>query len=198
MQNFTKYSDEELIRLLGDNKGKAADRAFDALYEKYSAKLNVYCIYKAKNHLDSEEIFEDTWMKFLNRVRDGKVLNSVLPYLYSIAHNLVIDKYRTDNSRKNIDIEYREITDFDEGMNQFNLQEHIEQNELIEIVKNVLAAIDVIYSETFILQWFGGLNQKEIAEVLGISLSAVKMRSHRAMKEVIKFVKPFYSDAENS
>ena len=197
MQNFTKYSDEELIRLLGDYKGNTADRAFDALYERYSAKLNVYCIYKAKNHFDAEEIFEDTWMKFLGRVREGKEFTSVLPYLYSIAHNLVIDKYRTDNSRKNIDIEYREITDFDEGMNQFNLQEHIEQNELIEIVKNVLAAIDVIYSETFILQWFGGLNHKEIAEVLGISLSAVKMRSHRAMKEVIKFVKPFYSDAEN-
>ncbi|MDT3737959.1 MAG: RNA polymerase sigma factor [Candidatus Kapabacteria bacterium] len=198
MQNFTRYSDEELIRLLGDTRGNTADRAVDALYERYSAKLNMYCIYKAKNNYDAEEIFEDTWMKFLCRIREGKEFTSVLPYLYSIAHNLVIDKYRANNSRKNIDIEYREITDFDEGMNQFNLQEHIEQNELIEIVRNVLAAIDTIYSETFILQWFGGLNQKEIAEVLGISLSAVKMRSHRAMKEVIKFVKPFYSDAENS
>ncbi len=193
MQEYNKYNDTEIIKMLVQSTGKRADKLFDVLYERYSAKLNVYCIFKAQNKQDAEEIFEDTWLKFLSRIRDGKTPNSVLPYLYSIAHNLIIDKYRTENSKKKVIIEYKDFTEFDENNRSWDIENELEQNELIEIVKRVLTTIDEIYSETFLLQWFGGLSQQEIADLLGISISAVKMRSHRAMKEVIKYVKPFYS-----
>jgi RNA polymerase sigma factor (sigma-70 family) len=191
---YQKYSDSELINIITVGEGSSVDLSFNTLYERYSAKLNIYCVFKSKNSPDAEEIFEDTWLKFLDRIRQGKVPESVLSYLYAIARNLLIDKYRAENSKKSITIEYQDYLNFEDGFNQYSTQNLIEADELKEVIMSVLSNMDKIYSEVFVMQWFGGLSQKEISETLDISLSAVKMRSHRAMKEVIKYVKPIYKN----
>ncbi len=195
MNDFTIHTDAELIAKLKTNTGFDS-KIFDIIYNRYAAKLNVFCAYKSKNIHESEELFEETWLKFIAAIKQGKQLDSILPFLYAIARNLAIDKYRNQKSSKNIRIEYHDIQDIDELMNPFNLQEKIENDEIIGIIKGVLATIDDAYSETFIMQWFGGMSQSQIAQELGIGLSAVKMRNHRVMKEIMKYVKPLFSNAD--
>ncbi|MBX3042948.1 MAG: RNA polymerase sigma factor [Candidatus Kapabacteria bacterium] len=156
--------------------------------------MNLFCVFKSKNPLDAEEIFEDTWLKFLDRIRQGKIPESVLSYLFAIARNLAIDRYRAEISKKTITIEYRDYLNFEDDYSQLSTENLVDADELKEVIMGVLSNMDDIYSEVFIMQWFGGLTQREISETLNIGLSAVKMRSHRAMKEVIKYVKPIYKN----
>jgi RNA polymerase sigma-70 factor, ECF subfamily len=189
MNNSNKYTDENLLAELRENSPQSG-QAFDILFNKYSSRLNAYCLFKTDNKLDAEEIFEDTWLKFLDRVRNGKELTEVLPYLYTIARTIIIDKYRRENATKSIGIEYKDINDLDELVNPFEFESELEREELISLIKIAVSELDEIYKDTFVLQWFGGMTQKEIAKILDISIGSVKMRSHRAMSEIIKILKP--------
>ncbi len=193
MNELNKYSDKQLLEMLGA-KNPQHDRAFDALFTRYSSKLNAFCIFKSDSKADAEEIFEDTWLNFLDRIKKGFIPINILPYLYKTARNLIIDKYRQKNSGKTIGIDYTDMTELENYVNPFDFQTQYENEELISLVKVAVSNLDDIYKETFVMQWFGGLSQKEIADVLGISVSSVKMRSHRAMQELIDILKPRFAD----
>jgi RNA polymerase sigma-70 factor (ECF subfamily) len=193
MNNYNKYSDEKLLELLRE-KSPLFDYAFDAIFNRYGAKLNAYCIFKMENRLDAEEVFEDTWLKFLDRIKQGIVLPNILPYLYTIAKNLITDRFRHKNSQKNITIEYNDFTNLDEQISSFSLEEQLDNQELMTLINIALSNLDSIYRDTFVMFWFGGLSHKEISEIMQISISAVKMRSHRAMNELTKMLKPYFAD----
>jgi RNA polymerase sigma-70 factor (ECF subfamily) len=193
MNNYNKYSDEKLLELLRE-KSPVFDYAFDTIFNRYGAKLNAFCIFKTENKQDAEEVFEDTWLKFLDRIKNGIVLNNILPYLYTIAKNLITDRFRQKKSMKNIIIEYNDFSKLDENPGSFNLENQIENQELMELINIALSNLDDLYKDTFVMFWFGGLSHKEIAEILQISISAVKMRSHRAMNDLTKMLKPYFAD----
>ncbi len=194
MNDISTYRDEELLVLLKEDS-PTCDKAFEAIYERYAERLNAYCIFRADSPQDAEEIFEDCWLKLLERTRTGKKLDSILPYLYTIARNLIIDRYRKKNSNKNITLDLMDSESLDKLLNPFDLQKQIENEDLLSIVRAAANCLDDIYKDVFIMHWFGGLKYKEIAEVLDISESSVKMRSNRAMNEIIKILKPYYTDA---
>jgi RNA polymerase sigma-70 factor (ECF subfamily) len=193
MNNYNKYSDEKLIEYLKE-KSPVFDYAFDAIFNRYSAKLNAFCIFKTDNRQDAEEVFEDTWLKFLDRIKNGIELQNILPYLYTIARNLITDRFRQRNSNKYITIEYNDFSKLDEQMSSFNLDKQMDNQELMSLINIALNNLDEIYRETFVMFWFGGLSHKEIGVILEISVSAVKMRSHRAMNELTKMLKPYFAD----
>jgi len=193
MNEFHKYNDEKLLEHLKDGT-PSRDLAFDVLFCRYSARLNAYCIFKSDNPLDAEEIFEDTWLKFLDRVQNGKIVTNILPYLYTIARTLIIDKYRKEKSGKTIGIDYKDFNELDALVNPFDFNLKSDNEELLTLVKFAVNNLDDIYRETFVLQWFGGLSQKEIAIITDTSIASVKMRSHRAMNEIIKILRPHLAE----
>lgn len=194
MRKFSKYSDDELMEIIRDESRRSA-AAFDALYEKYSTKLNTFCIFKTNRIEDAEELFEDTWLKFLDAVKKGTNVRGVLPYLYTIARTGAIDRFRRDNNSNRPLLDYKDFEQMEEIVSPLDLQLQIENDNMIEIIKASLDCLDEIYKETFVLQWFGGMSQQEIAEITGTTVANVKVRSHRAMTKLIKLLKPYLADA---
>ncbi len=189
MIELKKYDDQKLLEFLRE-KNQMRDRAFDVLFNRYSAKVNAFCYFKCTNKSIAEEIFEDTWLRFLDAVQNGKLIENVLSYLYKICINLIIDRIREINSSKSLKIEYTDLNNLDTLVNPDEYFSKMENEELITMIKIAVDNLDEIYRETFVMYWFGGLSQKEIAEVLDISLGSVKMRNHRAMQEVVRILKP--------
>ena len=58
--------------------------------------------------------------------------------------------------------------------------------------------MDDIYRESFAMYWFGNLSQKEIADILNVSIPTVKMRCMRAMTELIRTFKPYMSEISSN
>ena len=193
MINYSKYNDDDLLMLLGE-KSPVCDQSFYALYHRYSEQLNVYCLFKAANESDAEEIFQDTWMKFYNSVRAGTKPDIVMALLYKIARNLSIDKYRSNKSSQYLSLD---SIDIERIAAPFSLNTQIERNDLLEVIGLAVNNLDDIYKETFVLQWFGGLSLTEIADVLGETIGCIKMRSHRAMSDLIKSLKPYIKEISN-
>jgi RNA polymerase sigma-70 factor (ECF subfamily) len=173
-----------------------SDYAFDEIFNTYSSRLNAYCLFKSGNRSDAEEIFEDTWLKFLDRIRNGKKVDSILPYLYTIARTLAIDRYRKKKSRRNLEVELFDISELENFGGDNDILDDLENEELISLVKIAVNSLDDKYKEAFVLNWFGGVSYKEISSILDISHANAKMRCHRAMKEILKILKPYYIKAE--
>ena len=165
MNNYNKYSDEKLLELL-KTKSPVFDYAFDAIFNRYSAKLFAFCIFKTENKQDAEEVLEDTWLKFLDRIKSGLVLNNILPYLYTISKNLITDRYRQKKAIKNINIEFNDFSKLDEQMSSLSLDLQMDNQEMMSLINIALNNIDEIYRDTFVMFWFGGLSHKEISEIL--------------------------------
>ena len=144
-------------------------------------------MFKASNISDAEEIFQDTWIRFFNAVKTGKRPDVIIAYLYKTARNLSIDRFRYNKSLQFIN---NEIINFEQIAAPFNLNHQIEENDIINLISIAVNNLEEIYKETFVMQWFGGLTQQEIADVLGETIGCIKMRSHRAMSELIKILKP--------
>ena len=196
MNNYSQYKDEQLLTLLKEGS-PICDRVFNTIYSRYSSKLNSYCLFRCSNQMDAEEIFEDTWMKFLNSVRAGKKVNKILPYLFAIARNLSIDKYRQQNAKKNISIDYKDINDLDNLVNHYEFLSDLENDDLISLVKMAVNNLDDIYKEVFVLRWFGDMTYKEISTIVDSNMPTVKMRCIRAMHKVRTMLKPYFIEINN-
>ncbi len=193
MKEYRKYSDEELTEIIGSG-AEDANLAFDAIYEKYSCKLNAFCTFKTNSKAEAEELFEDTWLKFIEFIRSGRIVTNVLSYLYTTAKNIAIDNFRKKNSVRKVKIEYTDELEIFTNDIEHQLINDIENKEMISIIKSLIDNLKDTYKTAFLMQWFGEMSYKEIAQELNISPENAKMRCHRAMQELLKVLKPYYAD----
>ena len=192
MEKYSKYSDSELLALMRQSK-PVSDMAFQELYRKYSAKIRSYCIYKVSGKDCCEDIFQQTWIKFYQSVTRGKELESVLPFLLSIAGNLIIDYYRSCGSRRMHLDDGIDITDLAQ-IAVPNAMQSVECSEISNLINSAVNCLDDIYREAFILKRFEGLTLEQIADVCGISISAAKQRVSRSTMLVRNYLAPFVKD----
>ncbi len=141
--------------------------------------------------MDAQEVFQDTWLRFLDSVKKGRNVTAVNAWLYKTARNLSIDKYR-QNRRKSPDA----MNEYDMGLltDPLNLHIRLENDELLSIIGLAVNNLSEIYKEAFLLVWFSGLNYSEIAEITGETTDCIKKRSYRAMEQVLAIMEPIIND----
>ncbi len=196
MQEYNKYSDKELARIIADN-GAYANKAFDTIFEKYSAKLRAFCIFKTPNEVSGDELFQDTWLKYIETVRSGKEIENTYAYLISIAKHTHYNNFRKQNAVKQVKIHYTDELEILNNLIGDDFLSDFENKEIIEIIKHILDSMKESYKEAFIMHWFGGMTYSDIGEELEISADNAKMRCHRAMQELIRIFKLYYAEEMN-
>src|SRR5262245_10651143 len=84
-------SDEELMERYRD--GDAG--AFDVIYGRHKGGLFRYMLRQCANRGVAEELFQEVWMNLI-RARDAYTVQARFStYLYRLAHNRLIDHYRS-------------------------------------------------------------------------------------------------------
>lgn len=190
MKDYSNYSDIELVALLKEDS-QLSNHAFNAIYNKYSSRINGYCIYKSYSREESEELFQDTWLNFYKSIKSGKSTNKIMPYLFTIARNLSIDNYRKKKTKKIININFVKKELIEQLADPFNFEHDFEKEELSNLIKLAINYLDDIYKETVTLYWFGDLTYKEIAEICNETESCIRTRLNRAFKLLAKTLKPY-------
>jgi RNA polymerase sigma-70 factor (ECF subfamily) len=190
MIDYFKYDDKQLIALMRE-KHPVCNEAFNVIYYRYSEQLKSYCLFKSDNKEEAMELNQETWLKFHSVVHSGKISISLPTFLYTIAHSVIIDKYRINRNHL---FYYDGSIDQSQFADPFNLQVNVENRDLLSLISLAINEIPELYRETFILKWFSGLKYHEIAEILGENTECVRQRSRRAFEEVLKVLKPIISD----
>jgi RNA polymerase sigma-70 factor (ECF subfamily) len=173
-------SDEELMLRYRD--GEAG--AFDALYQRHKGPVFRYLRRQIRDGAVAEELFQDVWIRLINARHDYVVKARFTTWLYTIAHNRVLDHVRTRGRA-----ELTSIDDALETVVAFAAPDPPPERTLErkELAGRLLAAIDSLPAaqrEAFLLQQEGGLSVEEIAQATGVERETAKSRLRYALAKL--------------
>ena len=166
-------SDEALMRryLSGDRE------AFRQLYERYNPRLRALMRRQLRDEHDGQELVQQTFLQFHRARFDFKTGARVKPWLYTIALNLRRDHLRRlGRARHQVPLE-------DAPEPSVEAEDPARKQEMMRL-REAVAALPEKSRAVIELHWFEGLSFAEVAQVLGLGLSAVKTRAHRAYKDL--------------
>jgi len=166
--------------------------AFAPLYERYVDAVYSYCLRRISDPEHAADMTSQIFARALGAMpRYAENGGTFRSWLFSIAHNLLIDTYR----------KHRDVASLDERQQMHLLEdsaagpEHLAvQEELRLAFRSALAQITNGQRDVVELR-LAGLTGPEIAEVLGMKLAAVKSTQFRAYTRLRELLAPYADPA---
>ena len=171
-----------------------SNAAFDWLVTHYSG--SVYCLVAGmiSESCDAADITQDVFLKAFRGIRGFRRGSSLKTWLYRIAvrealnhrrwlwrhhrHQASIDA-EPANGRAPVEIEDASRTPYDE----------VASREVQEAVQQAMLGVPEVFRSAVILRDLEGMSYEEVAEVLDVSVGAVKsriLRGRRLLREILK------------
>lgn len=186
MKKLVLGSDEQLIKQCS----KGNHEAFDMLFKKYSRPLTYFIFQIIRDHDRSQDIFQDTFIKVLERADQFNDSYRFSTWIYRIAMNLSINELRKRKRENGIrhfpgttDNKTDPFDSFDSG----NEKDPLEKAELKDLSSKVDCALRKLPDPkriAFILKFHHNLSYEEIAGIMECSTGTVKSRIHYAVEQL--------------
>ena len=129
----------------------------------------------------AEDICQDAFIRFYDKDMTFPSMDDAKFWLIRVVKNLAINhvkrKMRESASLEKV-MRGPQVNPFKDGASELILKEST------AAVRKAVSELPEIYKTVIVLREYAGLNYKEIAGVLKISESNVKVRVHRARKEL--------------
>ena len=154
----------------------------DRLIEQYQHRLLRYLVYLSGNRELAEDLFQETWIRVLERGHQYDGRHEFSTWLYAVARNLTLD-YLRKKSHVSLDglMGHEERAPLEPADTRPAAWEVVQQHEQAERISAALVRIPVEYREAVVLRFQEGLALEEIARVTGAKLGTVKSRLYRGL-----------------
>ncbi len=154
----------------------------DALIAQYQHRLLRYLLHLTGNRATAEDLFQETWMRVVEKghLYDGK--SRFVTWLLTIAHNVAIDHLRRrspaslDEMRDSEDGAPFEVED--ERPSPFDQAAASEESAHLEAA---LQHLPLIFREVLTLRIHEQMKLEEIAKLIHIPVATVKTRLYRGV-----------------
>ena len=147
-------------------------RAFDALFQRYARPIHAYLMRLTGSRAAAEDLSQQTFLSLVRARGRYQRGARVKPWLYAIATNATRDWQRRRKPE--------ELTDAGELPTGVASEAPAPRDTGLEgAVQRALAQLPEGQRIAIVLHRFEGLGFAEIAESLGLTESAVKVRAHR-------------------
>jgi RNA polymerase sigma-70 factor (ECF subfamily) len=156
--------------------------AFARLYTHYFPRLYAYARYRVDTEQEAEEVVAETFLKVveaLDRFR-WRHARSFAAWLFRIAHNVLID-----GARRTQRVYSEPLADLPHLVSRDILpDEAAVRAEEFAHLRRLLATLSPRRQEVITLRFFGGLRNREIADVLEIDERTVAAHLCRGLEEL--------------
>lgn len=177
--DISRLTDDELCRTLRRSR-RESEAAFRELYRRYAPRLHAYCYRILEHKEEAEDVFQETFVRFVVAVRMQRELTNVPGFLLRIARNLCLNCRRDRRSYASID-----------GMNLPAAPGPMFENgELLSLIGAAVELLDTEYREAFILREYQNMPYDEIATLTGTTVANAKSRVFRARQKIRKLLEP--------
>lgn len=156
--------------------------AFACLYERYVDRIYHYILFRVGDGHLAEDITSHVFIKMWEKLPNYQVGQSPMgAWLYRIAHNAVIDHYRTRKALVPLEhVKVAQVGQEDEIVERLDLQIRLGQ------LRNALQNLTEGQRAVLTLRFLGGLSVQEIAGQLGKRPGAVRSMQMRGLRELAK------------
>lgn len=155
--------------------------AFGCLYEAYLERIYRYVYYRVGSTAEAEDLTEQVFLKAWEAI--GRYESRGTPFtawLYRLAHNLVVDHYRSRRPTTPID-------EVDESeLDAVDVVEAVEDSLQAEEVREAIACLNAEHQQLIVLRFVEGLSHAEVARIIGKSEGAARVIQYRALQALAR------------
>jgi RNA polymerase sigma factor (sigma-70 family) len=141
---------------------------YNEIVEKYADRLFRYILKNVRDRERASDLVQDSFEKLWIRNRDIQ-FSKAKSYLFSIAHNTMIDSIRKEKRQIVTDIADMPI-----------IADHSHYSDIKEILDEGLKQLTEIQRSVILLRDYEGYSYIEIGEITGLNESQVKVYIYRA------------------
>jgi RNA polymerase sigma-70 factor (ECF subfamily) len=169
-----EVADEDLM--LAYQGGDA--RAFDTLYRRHRSRLFRFVLRNLKHRAAAEELYQEAWMRVIEARSRYAVQARFTTWLYTIAHNLMVDHWRRAGLAL-VPLDEESVA----ACTPDTLR-HVEGRAALARFAAALEGLPAAQREAFLLHEEAGLSVAEIAAVTGAGEETAKSRLRYALAKL--------------
>ena len=171
-------------RDLAELAAKRDREAFAQLYDRYVDRVYKYIYFKCRRTEEAEDLTAQVFMKAweaIDRYRwEGFPFST---WLFRIAHNQLVDHYRTDHPTASLDV----ARAIHRGPDLFE----VVQNKMTgEEIRAALKHLSEPQQRVLILRFIEGYSVSEIADIMEKDPAAIRAIQHRALRSLQPHIDP--------
>jgi len=173
---------------------RTGDRAaLDQLLTRHQGRVYRFGLKMCRDPEDAKDVLQETLLAVARNVKDFRGASSVSTWLYTIARSFCIKQRRRSKfapeQEESLDLgpegEATQLADPSRGPD-----ESLAGRQIESALERAIGELDPMYREVLLLRDVEGLSAPEVAEVMGLTVEAVKSRLHRARVSVREKVAP--------
>lgn len=180
MENLNKCSDDRLVALYVSG----SDEAFDALLERHKDRLYSYIYFIVRNADVADDLFQETFMKAIITLQEKRYAanGKFGAWLTRIAHNLIIDQFRTERNENTISNDESDTELFESSdLTDRSLEMELVNEQTLKDVRRLMNHLPAAQREVVFMRYYQNLSFKEISETTGVSINTALGRMRYAI-----------------
>ena len=189
MEYLNEMTDEQLALsyISGNN------RAFDLLLSRTQSKLFTYIMFVVRDHDVANDIFQETYMKVIVKLQQGKYTNSgkFSAWIVRIAHNVIMDWYREQKMEKIVEpTEDNDLSNLGgNDLLDLNVENHFVNEQVLSDVRKMMNLLPPTQREVVFMRFYQEMSFKEVAEATNVSINTALGRMRYAILNLRRMAK---------
>jgi RNA polymerase sigma-70 factor (ECF subfamily) len=181
---YEKLSDEALVQQI---VGKNDTLLFGVLYDRYSRMVYNKCYGFARSQDEAEDLTQDVFLMLFVKLASFKGRSKFSTWLYSFTYNFCVNYVNRNKQRK--------MSDKSVSMDvvDYKVADEVPDESIYEMKANMLEkALEMVSPEDksiLLLKYQDGASIRELADLMELGESAVKMRLKRAKAKLLEIYK---------
>lgn len=171
-----EFDENGLDKLLLESK-YGNPEPLDKLCRYAYSRIYYYLFYRVKNKEDAEDLTSEVVLKMVKGLRNQH--GNFLAWIYKIARNALIDYYRKMGRVQEISYEALSHT--------IPVDENPKEILMIDRLKEAITHLTKEQAELITLKFIQEYDNKEIAQIMGKSIGAIKVLQYRALKALREY-----------
>ena len=180
MEDLINLSDEKLVMLYADG----LNPAFDIMVERYKDKVYSYIFHIVKCEDLADDLFQETFVKAIVTINQGRYTENgkFLPWIYRIAHNLIIDTFRQEKSANTLSCDSEEVNILNrKELCESTIEDSLVIEQIHQDIKNIVNALPQSKREVLTMRYYKNMSFKEIADITNVSINTALGRMRYAI-----------------
>lgn len=191
MKTLENMTDEELAMLYIDGN----NRAFDLLLSRNQSRLFSYILFVVRDRNTAEDIFQETFVKVITRLQDGKYTTSgkFSAWIMRIAHNVIMDWYRDQRAERVVEATQDNDLSNISGSELVvgSIESYYVNSQVMRDVRNLLDNLPPTQREVVFMRYYQQLSFKEIADTTSVSINTALGRMRYAILNLRRMAKTY-------
>ena len=181
--NVTGDTGEELALVQAAQGGDIT--AFEQLLKRYDRNVFRIAQHITQNREDAEDVVQDAFLNAYQKLDQFQGNSKFYTWLVRIAVNEALMRLRKRKSDKTVSMDDEVETEEGTMPREFadwspNPEQQLSQSELKDLLGRTIQGLPASFRTVFVLRDVEGMSTEETAEMLGLSVPAVKSRLLRA------------------